>query len=229
MQLTGLYLFRGKGLVELLRMAPQARLFTEADPTDRRFERDAERLSRDYEAVSFEQVHEAVLDLLPIRPSQILDVGAGSGRDAAALARRGHAVTAVEPSVAMRRRAQETHQGLGIEWIDDRLPRLTQLRRGRRRFDVILVSAVWMYLRPEDREDATGTLAGLLAPSGLLIVSLRHVEAHQRRQVVDVTDEELIQMAGRAHLSLVRRVRTGDALERREYQWATLVFRSSFT
>ncbi|MDH6550225.1 ubiquinone/menaquinone biosynthesis C-methylase UbiE [Streptomyces sp. SAI-041] len=48
----------------------------------------AERLGRVYESVSFEDVHGALLDLLPPAPARVLDVGAGTGRDAV----RWHAV-----------------------------------------------------------------------------------------------------------------------------------------
>ena len=42
----------------------------------------AQRLGRVYESVSFESVHEALLDLLPEPPARALDVGAGTGRSA---------------------------------------------------------------------------------------------------------------------------------------------------
>ncbi|MGQ3357308.1 MAG: class I SAM-dependent methyltransferase, partial [Phreatobacter sp.] len=62
---------------------------------------EAENLARQYESVTFEEVHAPLLHLLPLS-GRALDIGAGSGRDAAALAARGFAVTAVEPTAELR-------------------------------------------------------------------------------------------------------------------------------
>ena len=52
----------------------------------------------EYERLSFEEIHASVLALLPDCDACILDVGAGTGRDAAWFAANGHNVVAVEPS-----------------------------------------------------------------------------------------------------------------------------------
>ena len=64
------------------------------------YERDAERLADQYDSVSFEQVHADLLGWIPKQPAFVLDVGAGSGRDAAWFADRGHEIVAVEPAGA---------------------------------------------------------------------------------------------------------------------------------
>ena len=53
-------------------------------------------------------------DLLPQSGAVIMDVGAGSGRDAAWLASLGHEVLAVEPSAAMRAEAHRLHAQAGL-------------------------------------------------------------------------------------------------------------------
>jgi protein-L-isoaspartate O-methyltransferase len=58
-----------------------------------------------YESLAPERINDWVRDFLPGQPGLILDVGAGSGRDAAWLASLGHEVIAVEPSEQMRARA----------------------------------------------------------------------------------------------------------------------------
>lgn len=53
-------------------------------------------LAEAYEAVDPAAVHGTLLLSLPAAPSMVLDVGSGSGRDAAWLARMGHEVVAVD-------------------------------------------------------------------------------------------------------------------------------------
>ncbi len=46
----------------------------------------AETLAAQYESITFAEVHRETLHLVPACPVSVLDIGAGSGRDAAALA-----------------------------------------------------------------------------------------------------------------------------------------------
>ena len=66
-----------------------------------------------------EDVHEWFFEYLPNRPLLMLDVGAGSGRDAAFFSSLGHDVIAVEPSAGMRAEAAKHHSSSKIQWIDD--------------------------------------------------------------------------------------------------------------
>ncbi|MFD9459100.1 class I SAM-dependent methyltransferase [Streptomyces sp. NPDC059985] len=96
--------------------------------------------------MTFAEVHREVLHLFPSQPCSVLDIGAGSGRDAAALAARGHRVVAAEPTAEPRSLGRRLHSDQKIEWVDDALPRLTTLTARGGRFDLILLAAVWMHL-----------------------------------------------------------------------------------
>jgi hypothetical protein len=54
------------------------------------YEKDLDRLVRKLEAMPFEALHGEVLPLFSPPPARILDLGAGSGRDAAAFAALGY-------------------------------------------------------------------------------------------------------------------------------------------
>lgn len=73
----------------------------------------------------------------------------------------------------MRRIGQRLHDGLPIDWRDDRLPELSQIFESGERFDLIMLGAVWMHVAPEDRPDALRSIASLLANNGRLYLSLR--------------------------------------------------------
>ena len=134
----------------------------------------AEELVVRYEGIDFPAKHQAILPLLPAAPASVIDIGAGTGRDAAWLAERGYRVVAVEPTEALRSRAIALHPSPAIEWIDDSLPALRRVIAQRRRFDLVMLTAVWMHLDAEERRVAMANVAALDGPFGLLVITLRH-------------------------------------------------------
>ncbi len=185
----------------------------------------AEMLADRYEAVSPERVHGWLTDLLPSQPATILDVGAGSGRDAAWLAYKGYEVVAVEPSSGLRTMARERHDVPRIQWISDSLPGLKRTFRTGLAFDVILVSAVWMHVAPSDRARAFRKLITLLKPGGVLAITLRSGSAEAGRTFHPVSAAEIKRLA-RDHGAFVERENTAaDQLGRREIRWEQLAVR----
>ncbi len=178
-----------------------------------------------YNSLSFEKLHGCWLEQLSNRPGFALDVGAGSGRDALALARRGWEVVAVEPAVELRRKAEQFTSGKSVHWFDDFLPDLNRVRRLTLRFDLILVSAVWMHVPPNQRERAFRILTELLAPKGLLIITLRHGPIPAGRTFFKTDRGELEEFARKRALSIIQVSKEIDQLGRSNISWETLVFR----
>ncbi|UUU32773.1 class I SAM-dependent methyltransferase [Streptomyces sp. CA-210063] len=180
-------------------------------------------LGQRYGSVTFEEVHGGVLDLLPPAPAKVLDVGAGTGRDAVALARRGYQVVAAEPVRELREVAQSLNPCEDVRWVKDSLPALSHLQGP---FELVLLSAVWMHLAPAERGQAMERLITLLAPAGLLVVSLRRGVPPTDRVMFDVPAEEVVRDGERATLRLVRLVEEGaDRLGRADVWWQTVVLR----
>jgi protein-L-isoaspartate O-methyltransferase len=135
---------------------------------------EAPALVREYESITFAQAHQPELHLLPKAPVRVLEIGAGTGRDAAALAAMGHEVLAVEPTAPLRLAAMRLHSSPRIEWLDDSLPALRTVRARGTVFDLVMMTAVWMHLDAGQRSQAMPNVAALLAPGGTIIMSLRH-------------------------------------------------------
>lgn len=185
----------------------------------------AEALVQQYDGIAFAAVHGDVLHLLPPAPARALDIGAGTGRDAAALAAMGHRVVAVEPVVAFRTRAAMLHPSPQIEWLDDYLPDLTRLVARGESFDLILLSAVWMHLNEQQRRQAMRRVASLLDERGVMVLSLRHGPVPSGRRMFDVSADETIQLASLDGLRLELRLDNQPAALRTEgVSWTRLAF-----
>ena len=187
------------------------------------YDQNAEQFVSQYESLTFEDVHPALLDLLPPPGSTILDAGSGSGRDAAWFAAKGYDVVAAEPSDAMRTLARSRHPSPRIHWIADSLPDLGQTRRLGLTFDLILVSAVWMHVPPTSRQRALRKLATLLSPNGRIVISLRLGPPDTDRAMYEVTLPELTAMARQFGLRLVHTDDSPDRLGRQGISWTTAV------
>ncbi|GAA1197504.1 SAM-dependent methyltransferase [Kitasatospora gansuensis] len=179
------------------------------------YREEAPLLVTQYESVTFDQVHREILHLMPQQPMDVLELGAGTGRDAAALAARGHRVTAVEPIVELR-----VHEGPGIDWVVDELPALARVTG---RFGLVLATAVWMHLDPAERRTATGRVAELLAPGGRFVLHLRHGPVPQGRRMFEVTAAETAELGAEFGLTEVYRGERADKHGRSGVSWSQLV------
>ncbi len=187
---------------------------------------EAIRLVKLYESVPFEKIHRPWLHLIPQQPGLALDVGAGSGRDAAWLAASGWEVVAAEPATGMRSIAQRLHASPRIQWLDDSLPDLAAVRALDCRFDLILLTAVWMHVPPEEREQALRRLVDLSSPGGLLVFTVRHPPDFDRG-MYEVEENELEHL-GRDSLDLaiVPGGKMADTFGRFGVHWTFHAFRA---
>jgi SAM-dependent methyltransferase len=187
---------------------------------------EAEALVKQYESLAFADIRSKVLHLIPTTAARVLDIGAGTGRDAAGFAAMGHRVMAVEPTDALRSRAAELHPSPSIEWLDDSLPDLAQINSLGVAFDVVMLTAVWMHLDLAQRQRAMPRVAALLQPGGVMIMSLRYGPIPPGRRMFTVSAEETIQLAGTEGLQPILKFDSADGVLRRPgVSWARLAFR----
>lgn len=184
----------------------------------------ADAFEQDYISVSTEQVHGSWLKAhLPLQ-GNVLDVGAGVGRDALYFAEQGLDVIAIEPAENMLKKGQTRTEHLGVMWLNDQLPELKQTLALQMKFDLIVLSAVWMHVAPQQRERAFRKLSDLLKPSGTLVITLRHGPSPDERIMHPVSADELAQYCKKYGLvfQLVDDEQA-DQLQRSEVSWQTVV------
>jgi SAM-dependent methyltransferase len=208
------------------------------------YNKNAAELAKQYLSKSFDEVHQSWHQLLPAiikNPNaRILDIGAGSGRDAQYIAqsaankhgdKNGTQVIAVEPANLLAELGARQTAGLNVKWLTDSLPALSTITKQEVSFDLILLSAVWMHIPVSDRPRSMRKLANLLKPGGKLVISLRHsastaqVEQERKdRKMHIVCADELKRLA--TDVGLFTKLETqkeDDKLGRGHISWQTLV------
>ncbi len=176
-------------------------------PGTKGYAEEAEVLLKRYEELRFDDVHSSVLHLIPEASSRILDIGSGTGRDAAAFAALGHQVVAVEPTDELRNAAKGLHPSKSIEWIADSLPALSHFPYDDESFDLIMLTAIWMHLSEKERVQAMQEVVKYARPGGKVILSLRHGRVPSGRRMFEVSAEETIRLAERFGLQLLLHVK----------------------
>lgn len=188
----------------------------------------ADYLVQQWQEISFEEHHAAVLHLFPATPCTVLDLGSGIGSDAAAFAAMGHKVVAVEPVSELRLPGIALHDSALITWLDDSLPDLAVLSTRQETFDLVMLSAVWMHLGEVQRQQAMPRLASLMHASATMILSLRHGPAPAGRRMFDVSAAETIALAARHGLHPILNMRTASIQQQNQHTgvtWTRLAFR----
>ncbi len=156
-----------------------------------------------YEAISSAQEYSTLLHLLPDKRCRVLDIGAGTGRDAAWFAASGHDVLAVEPVAEFREAGAMRHGSRSIEWMDDVLPTLSHVFNRGEEFDLLVVNGVWQHLKDEQRRTSTRNLRLLSARDGLMIISLRHGPGAPTRPCFEVSSQDTIEFAASEGFQLI--------------------------
>ena len=188
---------------------------------------EAPELLKRYESVSFADHHRSVMHLIPTARGRVLDIGAGTGRDAAGFVALGHSVVAVEPTEELRRGAMALHPLPMIEWVDDSLPDLAVMRARGEEYDVVMLSAVWMHLDAQQRRKAMPYVAALVRNGGVMIMSLRHGPVPPGRRMFEVSAEEIIAQAKLLGLRCVLNQEAEPSLRQPGVSWTRLAFRKS--
>lgn len=191
------------------------------------YEEHAAALADGYESLSMELAHPSLVALIgdyeQSKSLSVLDVGAGTGRDAAWFAARGHRIVAVEPSQAMQKIGRHLHPSPAIEWRLDRLPDLSETIASGEKYDLIMLSAIWMHVKPDERQRALQALAALLQPDGKIYLTLRVGPSEPSRGIYRVSESELHELLRETGLKAKKLDEHVDLLGRKNIRWSAML------
>lgn len=182
----------------------------------------------EYDGIDPVQTYKSLLPHLPPKGATVLDVGAGSGRDALWFETLGYHVVAIEPSPAFRAViADKAQRGAGrIQVRDGMLPDLSTLKKSEA-FDLIVLGAVWQHVPPKSRKDAFNKMASHLKPGGVIYLSLREGPVPVDRKMYRVSAAAATRMARAQGLSVValENGEAADLLRRGGVRWTSFAAR----
>lgn len=200
------------------------------DQTVAFYDTHAASIAETYEGVSFGEVLDGVLPWLP-ESGTLLEIGSGSGRDAAFWLSRGFDVSAVDGSAGMIEQAVRFHPELAGRIVCHRLP--AALPFGDGSFDVVVSMAMIMHLPLGDLPQVFAEVARVLRPGGGFAYSVNTARSgldadgldERGRRFTCLSADGWAALHEGAGLSTVSLCETDDVTGRPGIRWATFVCR----
>ena len=146
------------------------------------------------QSLDFNVVCKDFISFLPLKNSNILDLGAGAGQNSAALDKLGFNVTAIEPMTEFLNAAMNTYKSTSIEWHHDRLPNIACLDSQSEKFDFVLIDAVWHHLSTKERNISASKISAVIKRKGRCAISLRNGPAGMGTRVFPTDSNDTIKL-----------------------------------
>ena len=185
---------------------------------------------RAYEGVDVSAMHELMLRYFA-RDARLLEIGCGTGRDAAFLVSHGRDVTATDAAEGMVNTAREAHPELASRLVCTPFPLPAGHDLLRERFAGIYAVAVVMHVPEEDLFEFAFQAKSLLCPGGTLLLSfstdrpgLKDGRDHAGRLFLERPPGKIQLLFQRLGFRLLEQRQGADGMGR-EISWHTLVFR----
>ncbi|MGB2741950.1 MAG: methyltransferase domain-containing protein [Cognaticolwellia sp.] len=188
---------------------------------------DASLLIQSFEAISSPDLLSHILGFIPHSNDRVIEIGAGTGRDAAWLASKGLSVLAVEPVSEFRAAGQYLHPSPLIEWLNDSLPALAKTMQRKQSYQLALLISVWQHIPKDEKLVSLSNLYSILEEKGRLIISVRNGPGAKNRKCYPTSAEETIKLAQLSGFELIFRCNASSSQEsnkKSNVTWTWLVF-----
>ncbi|MCG8552738.1 MAG: class I SAM-dependent methyltransferase [Desulfobacterales bacterium] len=188
------------------------------------YNQNALKTAQRYESADVTKLHDFLLSGL--KPGgKILELGCGSGRDAAFMVSRGFRVLATDGSASMVEQAKRHHPELAGHVVHLKLP--DGLSSGSERYDGIYAVAVLMHLSLPNIEKTIVAVSSLLAPKGKFIFSvpaqrddvMTNELDPKGRRFTALSPDGWTDICLKCNLQIVRTMMSGDGMGRDGIAW----------
>lgn len=194
------------------------------------YEESASEWAGRYESAEMADLHTILIQHLP-PAALVLEVGCGSGRDAAFLLGQGFEITAVDGSNMMLEEASRRHPELASRLQLAAVPFDPENPLLKRKFSAVLMIALVMHLTDAELREAISQFREILNPGGLVILSasIGRKEVADRRDAkgrlfIERLPSDIEGFFYSAGFQRIASNQNDDSLAR-SVQWFTLVFR----
>lgn len=197
-------------------------------PTITHFDENSPSLADAYEVVNMGVVHDILLRYLP-KNRPVIEIGCGSGRDAAILVDEGFDVTALDASAGMVSEAISRHPTLAGRVIHSDFPLPANSPLLSERYGGVISIATVMHVSNAHLFEFAMQVRELLDPGGILVISssigrgaLPDDRDESGRLMIERPAEEIQLLFERTGFRFVTRHDTADA-SGRDIRWYTLI------
>jgi SAM-dependent methyltransferase len=188
------------------------------------YNQEAKRLCTKYESADMSQIHAWLLEIIP-SDSSILELGCGSGREAAFLHSKGYRVLATDGSEGILREAISFHPELKGVISRLTIPAAFPFRDAS--FESVLAIGVLMHLQEKDIQLTVDEVSRVLTASGRFVFSVPgsrdDLDANGRdeggRQYTFLDESHWTELLGAAGLEIIKRRESQDSLGRAGITW----------
>ena len=192
------------------------------------YDKNAPSLANRYEMADMSYTHRTLIRHLP-EGGKVLEIGCGSGRDAAFLLNHGFDVTAIDSSSEMLSTAIAYHPELAERTCRASIPFSDKDPLLDRRFNAIVMIATVMHISDQDLFECACQLRQLLSPDGIVFISTSLgregiVEGYdsEGRIYIERQPDELQLLFERIGFRLITNYQSEDSFGR-NFSWITLV------
>lgn len=154
----------------------------------------------------------------------VLDIGSGSGRDAAFFASNGYQVSAVEPATELRELAQQKHVNNLITWADDYLPELKGFSDVSEHYDHVHLSAVIFHLPQSETRKILERIFSLLKKDGTVFIGLRIGPADPERPMFNLDSDWIISQSTDL-FEIINIEESEDDFKRDDIRWSRMILK----
>jgi len=159
------------------------------------------------------------------KPSKVLDIGFGSGRDLEFLYNAGHNIWGIDATKSFVENAKKKFPDISTHFIQASLPFKSLFINTK--FDSVISIAMWMHLKKEDYCKSVESITKLLNKNATIVISFsRGKRNNDERYFEDVDIEYLNQLFLDKGFKTIEQIETKDALKRDTLSWITLVYKN---